>query len=221
VYQEDAPGPWLTVVGVSGAAVQQLGEQRPDPVMFRPHRPATPGSMVILMRTARDPAALTGALRSGVHQLDPDLALANVMTLAQRVEQQTWFLGVFGSLFSVFAFAALLMAGVGIYAVVAHTTGRRTQEIGVRVALGATSFSILRLVLTRGLIQLGIGLVLGLGAAFGVTRFMSAVLFSVSSTDPVVFASVSVVLVCVGLLACWLPARRAAAMPPTRALRNE
>jgi ABC-type antimicrobial peptide transport system permease subunit len=127
---------------------------------------------------------------------------------------------VFGIVFLIFALIALLMASIGIYAVVAQNTARRTQEIGIRIALGSTAAGILTLVIGRGLKQLLLGLALGLAVAFGVTRLMSELLFRVSPTDPIVFGSVALVLSLVGLFACWLPARRAAALHPVDALRD-
>jgi putative ABC transport system permease protein len=123
----------------------------------------------------------------------------------------------------VFALTGLLMASVGIYAAVAHTTSRRTREIGVRIALGATAGNIARLVLSRGLIQLGLGLVLGLAASFGATRLLdkTGFLIATSPNDPLVFAVITVLLLAIGTLACWLPARRAARIAPMIALRAE
>ncbi len=115
------------------------------------------------------------------------------------------------------------MASVGIYAVVAHATARRTREIGVRMALGATAGNIVRLILSRGMIQLGLGLVIGLAGAFGATRLMKNVGFVtlVSANDPLVFIAITTLLVVIGVFACWLPARRAAALHPVNALRHE
>ena len=221
-FDESAgPGKWLTVVGVSGDIRQEINERRPDPPFFLPYRPGGFSVMEVLVRTASDPASSAPAVRAAVQRIDPDLALGNVMTLAARVDRNAFFLRVFGSLFVVFALVALALASVGIYAVVAQATGRRTQEIGIRMALGATSYTILRLVLARGLKQLAAGVILGLAAAFGATRLLSSLIGNISPTDPVVFVSVTLLLTAVGLLACWLPARRAAALHPIQALRHE
>ena len=124
-------------------------------------------------------------------------------------------------LFGVFALAALLMAGVGLYAVVSQGTARRTREIGIRVALGATPGRIVSTVMRRGVVQLIIGLVLGLGGATALTGPLSAVLFGVGPRDPLVFVRVSLVLLAVGVLACWLPARRASRVAPVVALSHD
>jgi len=166
-------------------------------------------------------ASVTTSLRAAVQSIDQDLPLSQVGTLTSAVARQQWAVKVFGTLFSTFGLIALVIASVGIYAVIAQTTTRRTQEIGVRMALGATSGNILRLILSRGAVQLAAGLALGLAAAFPAVRLMSGLPLRVSSTDPVVFSTVSLLLTLVGLFACWLPARRAAALQPVAALRDE
>jgi len=145
----------------------------------------------------------------------------DVSTVSEAVEKQRWFLVVFGALFFSFACIGLLIASVGIYAVVAQATTRRTREIGIRMALGATASSILRIMLLRGVKQLGAGLVLGLAGAYAATGMMKDILIQVSPKDPVVFVGVTTLLVAIGLFACWLPARRAAALHPVQALREE
>ena len=177
--------------------------------------------MTIVLRSSGNPSALATPLRAAVRQIDPDRGLGNVRMLEEAAYQQGWYLRVFGSMFLIFACAALLMASLGIYAVVAQTTARRTQEIGVRMAMGATSRRIQGLVIARGLKQLAVGTGLGVAIAFAITRLMGELLYGVSSTDPVVFGAVIGIIALVGFLACWLPARRAAALHPLRALRHE
>jgi hypothetical protein len=214
-------GPWLTVVGVSADLEQRPNELSPVPLLFVPYAPGRAPGMAVVLRSTDDPRRLVAPLRAALHRLDPDRALGNVATLGERVAQQGWYLRVFGSVFVIFAAGALLLASIGIYAVVAQATVRRTQEIGIRMALGATSRSILGLVVGRGMKQLAAGLVLGLAAALAVTRLMREVLFGVSPYDPLVFGTVIAVIGLVGLAACWLPARRAAHLPPLEALRHE
>ncbi len=152
--------------------------------------------------------------------LDQDLPLIEVRTLASAIERSHWFLVVFGTLFSVFGLIGLLMAAVGIYSVIAQATGRRTQEIGVRMALGATSGSIITLVLRRGIWQLAAGLALGLVAAIPAVKLLAKIGLRVSR-HPLAFAEVGPILVATGVFACWLPARRAAALDPVKAIRYE
>jgi predicted permease len=218
---EPRPGRWFTVVGVSGDLNQAPEQLNPPPVFFIPFAPGGYGWMTTVLRSSGDAHALAAPLRAAVRRLDPGLAVGNVRTLEEASHQEGWYLRVFGTVFGLFAGGALLLASIGIYAVVAQTTVRRTQEIGVRMAMGATPPRIQRLVVARGLKQLGVGAALGLAIAVGVTRLMGELLYGVSPTDPVVFGAVIAVIVLVGLAACWLPARRAAALDPLKALRHE
>jgi ABC-type antimicrobial peptide transport system permease subunit len=141
--------------------------------------------------------------------------------LNKAIEHDQWYLKLFGKLFLGFAIIALVMASVGIYAVIAQATSRRTQEIGVRIALGATTRNILSLVMMRGLKQLLIGLVIGLAITIPAARAMAALQLRASTYDPIVLCIVCLLLAAVGLFACWLPARRAAALDPVKAIRYE
>jgi putative ABC transport system permease protein len=214
-------GPWLSVIGVSSDLDQEPFEATPNPLAFLPYRQERYDSMALMVRTAANPASLTLAMRAAVQDLDQDLPLSEASTLTDAVEHQQWYIRLFGTLFLSFALIALLIASVGIYAVIAQTTASRTQEIGVRMALGATSRNVLGMVIGRGAKQLAAGLLLGLAAAYPGARLMQKILTRVSPTDPPVFGAVSLVLIAVGLFACWLPARRAAALDPVKAIRYE
>jgi ABC-type antimicrobial peptide transport system permease subunit len=144
-----------------------------------------------------------------------------VEPLAETIARSRWHLRVFGSVFSIFGLMALGMAAVGIYAVMAHATGQRTREIGIRLALGAPSGQIMGDVMRRGLVQLGIGMAVGLAAAWFAGRLMTRLLFGVSPEDPSTYLSVAGVLLVAGLTACWAPARRAARLDPLVALRQD
>lgn len=219
--QGEAPGAWITVVGVSADILQNPDEEDADPVLFVPYRQEGNLTMNLLVRASGDPATLGGPMRAEVERLDPDLALFDVMTLQEFTDRALWYLGLFSTVFSVFALIALVLASVGIYGVIAQSTGRRTQEIGVRMALGATGINVVQLVMARGVIQLAAGLVLGLAGALAATRLTGNLLFQTSPWDPTVFVTVVVLLAGVGLFASWLPARRAATLDPVKALRYE
>jgi hypothetical protein len=212
----DKPGDWITVIGVSADMVQDLNDKNPNPLLFLPFRQEGWNGMYVLIESSVD---ATGGLRAAVASIDQDLPLRDVSILNKAIEHQEWFFTLLTQMFTGFALIALLMASVGLYAVIAHATGSRTQEIGVRMALGANTRNIMMLVMKRGLWQIAAGLALGLGAAFPVTRIMASLPIGVSPSDPAVFVAVASVLVAVGLFACWLPARKAAALDPVKAIR--
>ncbi len=218
LYDDNKAGDWITVIGISANLVQDLNENDPKPLLFEPFRQEGWSGMALLVQSTVDP---TSAVRAAVQNLDPDLPLRDVSMLAGAVEHREWFLHLFSRVFLGFALIALLMASVGLYAVIAHATGSRTQEIGVRMALGANSRNIMMLVMKRGLWQIGAGLVLGLGAALPITRLIASLPIGVAPSDPIIFPLVASVLAAVGLVACWLPARRAAALDPVKAIRYE
>jgi predicted permease len=221
MLNDGKPGPWVTVVGVCGDLVQDPQERQPAPVVYLSHRQEPWAWLGLMLRTDVDPAALGPSLRAAVRETDPDLPLFGVSPLRDAIAHHMWFLAVFGKLFVTFALVALLMASVGLYAVVAQNTARRTREIGIRMALGATTGRVVRQMLNCGLGQLGAGLVLGLAGAFAATRLLDRFLGLVSPHDPATFAGVVVLLAAIGALASWLPARRAALVEPTEALRAE
>ncbi len=222
IYDKDKPTPeWISVIGVSANIVQNVSDTSHNPVFFLPYRQEAWDGMFVVLRTTGNPTSAAFALRAAVQGLDQDLPLFDVKTLTEAVEHQQWFLRVFGTLFSVFALIALAMASVGIYAVIAQATSRRTQEIGVRMALGATSRNILGLILKRGFIQLSIGLAIGLAVAFPATRLMAKLPFQGSQSNVVLLLALSLLLGAIGIFACWLPARRAATLDPLKAIRYE
>lgn len=220
-YTNQTPEPWMTVVGTTGDLVQSAQDAAPDAVVFVPYRQVDTSSMILAVRAPGDAASLSNAFRSAVQELDADLALSDVRTVASLVVRERWPYRVFGTVFGVFALSALMMAAVGLYAVMSQSTGRRTREIGIRMALGATPGRILGAVMRRGAIQLAIGLALGVAGAFAVTGQMRNLLLGVLPNDPTVFGTSTVLLLAVGLVACLLPARRAALTAPVRALAHE
>ncbi len=218
-YDDDSkPEDWITVVGVSADLVQDLNDKNPAPLLFLPFRQEGWNGMNLFIESRLDAA---GGLRAAVASMDEGLPLRDVSILNQAIEHQEWFHTLLTQMFTGFALIALLMAAVGLYAVMAHATGSRTQEIGVRMALGASTRNIMMLVMKRGLWQIAAGLALGLGASFPVARIMASLPIGVSPSDPVVFATVASVLVAVGLVACWIPARKAASLDPVKAIRVE
>jgi len=215
---KNKPGDWVTVIGISANIVQQFDEKSPKPLLFVPFRQEGWNGMALLVRSSDNP---TSAVRAALQSLDSNLPLRDVNMLPQAIEHRQWYLHLFSKLFSGFALIALMIASVGIYAVLAQATNSRTQEIGVRMALGADARNIVLLVMRRGLWQIVAGLALGVAAALPASRLMASLPLSVSSSDPVVFIIVATLLAVVGLFACWIPARRAAALDPVKAIRYE
>jgi len=209
---------WITVVGISSDLMQETQENDPRPLLFVPYRQEGSDNMAVVVESAADPLQ---AMRMTVQGLDSELPLNDPSRLKDALVHQTWFLRVFGRVFLGFALIAMLMASVGIYAMIAHATNSRTQEIGVRLALGATLRNILLLVMKRGLWQIGAGLVLGLGAALPFAHLMASLPFGMARSDASIFLIVALGLASVGVFACWLPARRAAGLDPVKAIRYE
>jgi putative ABC transport system permease protein len=174
--------------------------------------------MGLVIRTAGDPAAFATTLRREVQALDKDQPVYNVRTMDDVVANSLGTRRVSMQLFAVFACAALLLAALGIYGVMAYSVTQRTQEIGIRMALGAQKSDVLGLVIRQGMMLTVIGVAVGLAGAFGLTRLIANLLFGVAATDPMIFVAIPLLLLFVALIACYLPARRAARLDPTIAL---
>jgi putative ABC transport system permease protein len=212
----------LTIVGIVGDARNRSLERPPAPTIYVDYRqrPQRANTLTVVMRSAAPSAGLISASREIVHNLDPNLPprfhtfeQVFVSSLAGRRFNLT--------LVSAFAITALLLATAGIYGVMAYTVARRTRELGVRMALGATTGDVLRLVLGQGMWTTAIGVIIGTAGTFALTRLMSSLLFGVSPFDLLTLAGVVVVMTAVSLLACWLPARKATRVDPLAALRYE
>jgi predicted permease len=213
---------WLTIVGVSRDIALGSPGERPRHAVWRPWATAAGRTMTVLVRARNaDAAALAPALRRAVSSVDPTIAVVSLSTLDDVVRDALWRFKLYGWLFGAFAAAALVLAVVGVYGVIAYQVAQRTRELGVRVALGARPTDVYRLVVGDGARLAGVGLVIGLVLAFGLTRVLRAGLRGVSATDPLVFGVVTVTLAGAALLACWIPARRATRVDPLSALRND
>ena len=222
IFNDGKPEPWLTVVGVAPNVLQNgVAVKEFDPLVYVPYRQRTMPDMALMARTRVPPSTLASAFRQATQAVDEDMPLYNLRTLEERLAINYWEQGVFGSLFSIFAGIALVLASVGLYAVIAQSVSQRTQEIGLRMALGASARNILRMVFRQGMLQLAIGLIVGIAGAVGVTRFLGSLLVLVSPTDPVTLASVAAVLGLAAALGCFVPARRATRVDPLVALRHE
>jgi ABC-type antimicrobial peptide transport system permease subunit len=183
--------------------------------------PLLAGITAVVLRTDGDPAMVMGPVRRAVTQLNPNIVIYAVSTMNEVVAHTLAARSTFMILLAVFAALALVLACIGIYGVIAYLVGQRTHEIGVRMSLGAERRHILLLIMGQGLRMATAGVVVGLLLAFSLTRLMSSQLFGVSNHDPLTFVAVSLVLIAVAMIACWLPARRAMRVDPTVALRSQ
>jgi len=217
---------WYTIVGVVGDVRDESLERPPSEAVYYPLQKrgdggSVPESFYLLVRSAAEPRALATPVRDAIWSLDPNLPLAEVRTMEEVVDRsmvQTTFTML---LLVIAAAVALLLGTVGIYGVVSYVVSQRTREIGVRMALGADRRDVSRLILRQGFVLAAAGIGLGLILAYLVTRLLEALLFEVSPTDPPIFASVPAFLAAIALLACWVPARRAASVQPLEAIRSE
>ncbi len=195
----------------------------PDPVAYLPFRTDPRGFMNLIVRSTGDPNQLTPILREEVRAVDADLPLFNIRTLDDALAQARWPFRIFGSMFAIFALIALALSAVGLYAVTAYAVSQRTQEIGVRMALGAQGNEVAWLFLRRSFTQLGIGLTLGVIGAFGVGTLFSQTQLLVQNRagDPVTIGGISLLLALVAGIACFVPAKRATKLDPLIALRRD
>jgi len=217
----DTTGPPRTIVGIVGDVDHQGLDDPPDIQVYTPQMQFTDGFMQLAVRTSVDPASLTAAVRNEIRAVDPDVPIYQIATMRQLISSSVSQRRFTLVLLAGFAAIALLMSAIGIYGVMSYTVTQRTQEIGIRVALGAQTSDVLKLVIRQGIRLVLVGVVSGLIGAFALTRLMEGLLFGVKATDPLTFAGIALLLISVALLACYIPARRAAKVDPMVALRYE
>jgi putative ABC transport system permease protein len=195
----------------------------PDPIAYLPFRTDPRGFMNLIARAAGDPNSLTPILREEVRAIDADLPLFGIRTMDDSLAQQRWPFRIFGTMFAIFALIALVLSAVGLYAVTAYAVSQRTQEIGVRMALGAQGNEVAWLFLRRSFVQLAIGLTLGIAGAFGVGTLFSQTQLLVQNRagDPITIGGIALLLAAVASIACFIPAKRATRLDPLIALRRE
>lgn len=206
--------------------LRQCDVQLPDPdaIAYLPFRLDPRGFMNLVVRSAGDPNEMTPLLREEMRAIDADLPLFNIRTMDAVLAQQRWPFRVFGTMFAIFALIALVLSAVGLYAVTAYAVSQRTQEIGVRMALGAQGNEVAWLfLLRRSMIQLAIGLTLGIGGAFlvGTLFQQTQLLVENRAGDPITIGGIAVLLAIVASVACFVPAKRATKLDPLIALRRD
>jgi predicted permease len=212
---------WWTIVGVA-PDLYMNGPQNEEPEGFyRPVAQSDVQFMSIAVRTQGNPVEFTAALREEVMAVDADMPIYWELTMAQVIHEETWFYWVFGTLFGAFGAVALLLASVGLYGVMSFSVRQRTAEVGIRMALGAESGRVLKLVMRQGLWQLGIGLLLGMALAYALAGLVESMLVNVEPTDPATFLTIVLTLLVTGLTASAIPALRASRIDPMIALRKQ
>jgi predicted permease len=229
LVQEIVPGktqlgpeiPWEVVGVIADEKVDNLGGKGDNPGMYVSNQQSPVYFQALVLRAAMDPSGLTKVLGKAVHEINKDQTLTEVKTLDQIKSESTASNRLQSMLLTVFAAIAVLLAAIGIYGVISYSVEQRTHEIGIRAALGASKGDLLSLILRSGMLMAGIGLVVGLAGALGLTRLLTTLLFGVGERDPMTIGAVAVLLAGVALLACYVPARRATKVDPMVALRYE
>jgi putative ABC transport system permease protein len=210
-----------TIVGVTGDVINDDFDEQREPQIYTPYAQDTSRGMYLVLRTGNNPSDLTAAVRAEVSALDKTLPVSNVKPMEQLIDERISPKRLATFMMGGFALFALLLAGIGIYAVMSYAVSQRTHEIGVRMALGAQARDIFKLVISNGLKLTLIGIVIGLVGAFAMTRALAQLLYGVTVTDPITFIGISLVLGTVAMLACYVPTRRAIRVDPMVALRYE
>jgi putative ABC transport system permease protein len=218
---ETRPQPWRTIVGVVSDVSQYSLDQKPPMQIYLPHSQFPTSFNNIVVKTENDPNAVFAAVRREIQAVDKDQAVYNVVTLDQLLSDSVSLRRFFMILLIVFATLTLTLAAVGIYGVMSYAVTQRTQEIGIRMALGARNSDVLRLIVKGGIALALAGVGIGLVTALALTRLMESVLFGVKPTDALTFGIGSLGLVLVAAIACYIPARRATKVDPLVALRYE
>jgi predicted permease len=229
LVQEIVPGktqlgpevPWEVVGVIADEKVDNLGGKGDNPGMYVSNQQSPVYFQALVVRAAMNPSGLTQVLGRAVHEINKDQTLTEVKTLDQIKSESTASNRLQSMLLTVFAAIAVLLAAIGIYGVISYSVEQRTHELGIRSALGASKGDLLRLILRSGMLMAGIGLVVGLAGALGLTRLLATLLFGVGERDPLTIGAVAVLLAGVALLACYVPARRATKVDPMVALRYE
>jgi predicted permease len=216
---ERNPQPWRTIVGVVEDVSQYGLDKKPPKQIYLPFEQFPTMFNSLVVKTEADPKAIIGAVRNEILAVDKDQAAFNIKTMDELMANTIALRRFFMSLLVIFALLALVLASIGIYGVVSYAVSQRTHEIGIRMALGARPLDVLQMVISNGMSTALVGIAVGLAGAFVLTRWLESLLFGVSTTDPVTFVAVPLLLVGVALVACLVPARRATKVDPMIALR--
>jgi predicted permease len=219
-------GTVFQIIGVVGNIKSRTLGEETRPVLFRAldqtvsYDPAFMG-YTILIRSVGDPAQLINPVRAQIRALDPAMAIYNVQTMQEHLRDALFLPRLAASLFGIFGGIGLILAAVGLYGVMSYSVSRRTREIGIRMALGAQVRQVQQLIVRQGMVLAGIAIILGVPAAYALSKLFNSALYGIHNNDPATYVVVPVFLAAVALLACWLPARRASRVDPQLVLRCE
>jgi putative ABC transport system permease protein len=217
----DSAEPWVTIAGVVGDVRQNWWNPTTRPVIYKPFAQSAPRSMTLLLRTATNPTSYVSGIREVTRRIDPGIALRGVATLQEEVSDSIAIVRIMGILMGIFGLVALVLSSVGVYGVLSESVAQRTREIGIRLALGAETDALMKLILGHALKLTAIGLAIALPVSFAISRAMTSLIFGIVSMDVTILAGFTALLFLVALGAGYLPARRALRIDPMVALRYE
>ena len=221
IGESDFKSPWMTIVGVVGDVVHNPYDRVPRQTFYVPYQQSPALWMDIGVRTAGDPLLAAPAVTAAIRSVDPEQPITDMRTLEKSIHNRSIGLNYMAALMGIFGAIALFLSAIGVYGVMAYLVSEQTQEIGLRMALGAPRGSVLQMIFRRGLTTIGTGLIIGLPLAFGFSRLMASLIFGVSATDATTFVGIPLALMAAAALAIYIPARRAMKIDPIVALRYE
>jgi putative ABC transport system permease protein len=217
----DSPEPWVTIAGVVGDVRQNWWNPITRPVIYKAFAQSPQRSMTLLLRTTTNPTGYVSGIREVARRIDPRIALRGIATLQEEVTDSIAIVRIMGILMGIFGLVALVLSSVGVYGVLSESVAQRTREIGIRLALGAETAALMRLILGHALKLTAIGLAIALPFSLAVSRAMTSLIFGIVSVDVTILAGFTALLFLVALGAAYLPARRALRVDPMIALRYE